>query len=201
MVECDNKQKAWERLCHMIRKSGILLTIIVLAFTLCTGMTGTVMAEAAAVPETDYGLVQSEGISIPVFTEENMRVFDIPDNDALRFSKELKVGWNLGNTFDAFGKSGVEAETSWGNPKTTKEMIDAVCEKGFNAIRIPVTYADHMGPAPDYTVEPEWFDRVEEVINYALDDGMYVIINTHHEEAWRIPDDAHIDAVDAQNKA
>ena len=76
----------------MIRKSGILLTIIVLAFTLCTGMTGTVLAETAAVPEADYGLVQSTGISIPVFTEENMRVFDIPNNDALRFSKELKVG-------------------------------------------------------------------------------------------------------------
>lgn len=131
-------------------------------------------------------------------TERSDEMRDITPTELV---SEIKAGWNLGNTFDAFGKSGVEAETSWGNPKTTKEMIDAVCEKGFNAIRIPVTYADHMGPAPDYTVEPEWFDRVEEVINYALDDGMYVIINTHHEEAWRIPDDAHIDAVDAQNKA
>ena len=137
-------------------------------------------------------------VTVIGITERSDEMRDITPTELV---SEIKAGWNLGNTFDAFGTSGVSAETSWGNPKTTKEMIDAVCEKGFNAIRIPVTYADHMGPAPEYTVEPEWFDRVEEVINYALDDGMYVIINTHHEEAWRIPDDAHIDAVDAQNKA
>ncbi len=137
-------------------------------------------------------------VTVIGITERSDEMRDITPTELV---SEIKAGWNLGNTFDAFGTSGVAAETSWGNPKTTKEMIDAVCEKGFNAIRIPVTYADHMGPAPEYTVEPEWFDRVEEVINYALDDGMYVIINTHHEEAWRIPDDAHIDAVDAQNKA
>jgi endoglucanase len=113
---------------------------------------------------------------------------------------EMTTGWNLGNTFDSWGGSGLSDETYWGNPKTTKEMIDAVHDKGFNSIRIPVTWYDHMGAAPEYTVDEAWMDRVEEVVNYALDDGMYVIINSHHEEEWRIPDNAHIDAVDEQVK-
>ncbi len=127
--------------------------------------------------------------------------YDMRDISPADLVAEMTTGWNLGNTFDSWGGKGVDDETYWGNPKTTKEMIDAVHEKGFDSIRIPITWADHMGAAPDYTVEPEWFERVEEVVNYALDDDMYVIINAHHEESWRIPDDAHIDAVDAQEKA
>ena len=127
--------------------------------------------------------------------------YDMRDITPTDLVAEMKTGWNLGNTFDSFGTSGVEAETYWGNPKTTKEMIDAVNEKGFDCIRIPVTWADHLGAAPDYTIDEAWFDRVEEVVNYALDDNMYVIINSHHEEEWRIPDDAHIDAVDEEVKA
>ena len=111
---------------------------------------------------------------------------------------DMKTGWNLGNTLDATGGAGVSSETSWGNPATTKEMIDAVKAGGFDMIRIPITWGGHMGAAPDYTVDEEWFGRVQEVVNYAYDNDMYVIINSHHEEDWRIPDNAHIDAVDEQ---
>lgn len=180
----------------MIRKSGILLTIIVLAFTLCTGMTGTVMAEAAAVPETDYGLVQSKGISIPVFTEENMRVFDIPDNDALRFSKELKVGWNLGNTFDAQdsgkGDPKRDYETYWCGAKTSRELIHALKEAGFKLIRMPVSWHNHLTD-DDYTIDETWMNRVREVAGWIVDEGMYVIINIHHDnsELFLYPDSEH----------
>lgn len=114
---------------------------------------------------------------------------------------EMTAGWNLGNSLDATSAPGLAAETSWGNPKTTKEMIDAVCEKGFNTIRIPVTWDSHVGSAPEYEVDSEWMDRVQEVVNYAIDDGMFVILDTHHEENWRILDDAHIDAVNAEHTA
>lgn len=155
-------------------------------------------AKEAESTSTETDAEVQEEIQVIGITERNDEMRDITPAELV---SEIKAGWNLGNTFDAFGTSGLNAETSWGNPTTTKEMIDTVCEKGFNAIRIPVTYADHMSAAPDYTIEPEWLDRVEEVVNYALDDGMYVIINSHHEEDWRIPDNAHIDAADAQNIA
>ncbi len=123
---------------------------------------------------------------------------DITPNELVA---EMTTGWNLGNTFDSWGGSGLDDETLWGNPLTTKEMIDSIKDKGFNSIRIPITWYDHMGEAPDYAVDSKWMQRVEEVVNYALDDDMYVIINSHHEEEWRIPDKAHIDSVDKQHRA
>lgn len=95
---------------------------------------------------------------------------------------EMGAGWNLGNTMDADG-----SETAWGNPVTTKEMIDEVCKAGFNTIRIPTTWKTHIGEAPDYNVDEEWINRVEEIIGYALENDMYVILNTHHETDWIKP--------------
>ena len=106
---------------------------------------------------------------------------------------EMGAGWNLGNTLDAEG-----GETAWGNPVTTQEMIDEVYKAGFNTIRIPTTWDNHMGDAPDYTVDPEWLDRVEEVVGYALKNDMYVILNAHHEDSWVKPQYEGLDNVKAQ---
>lgn len=90
--------------------------------------------------------------------------------------KELKIGFNWGNTFDApYG------ETTWGNPFTTKEMIEGIKELGFGTIRIPVSWGKHTSGAPDYTIDEKWMERVQTVVDYALDCGLYVIINSHHD--------------------
>lgn len=104
---------------------------------------------------------------------------------------EIGPGWNLGNTFDAEG-----GETAWGNPKTTKEMIDAVAQKGFACIRIPVTWYQYVGDAPEYQIDEKWLKRVEQVVDYALANDMYVIINTHHETSWIKPNKKYIDATE-----
>lgn len=103
------------------------------------------------------------------------------DISAIDLVKEIKIGWNLGNTLDA------PTETAWGNPRTTKAMIEKVREMGFNAVRVPVTWDTHIGPAPDYKIDEAWLNRVEEVVNYVLDCGMYAIINVHHDNTWIIP--------------
>lgn len=90
--------------------------------------------------------------------------------------KFMKIGWNLGNTMDA-----IPNETAWHNPVTTKEMIDVVKDAGFNLLRVPVSWGSHTSPAPDYTIDKEWLDRVEEIVNYGLDNDMAVIINIHHD--------------------
>ena len=126
---------------------------------------------------------------------------EMRDISAKELVAEMTAGWNLGNTLEATSAEGLASETSWGNPKVTKELIDAVCEKGFDSIRIPITWGNHVSEAPNYTIDPAWMDRVEEVVNYALDDGMYVLIDSHHEEFWRIPDPEHIEEVDAENIA
>lgn len=108
-------------------------------------------------------------------TFRNLSAFD--------FTADMKTGWNIGNSLDAEGPD----ETFWGNPRITRAMIDAVAARGFKTLRIPVTWRFHQGPAPDYTVEEAWLDRVEEVVNYARANNMYAIVNVHHDDTWIIP--------------
>ncbi len=96
---------------------------------------------------------------------------------------EMGVGWNLGNTLDATGGSGLNTETSWGNPKTTKAMIDAVKAQGFNTVRVPVSWGKHM--SSDLTIDSAWMARVKEIVDYCIDNDMYVILNIHHDNEIR----------------
>ena len=117
---------------------------------------------------------------------------DMEDMIAKDIVKEMRIGWNLGNTFDAWRDDlkisdlPYRFETAWGNPETTQELIDAVIDEGFNVIRIPVTWKTHIGEAPEYKIEEQWMQRVKEVVDYAYNRGVYVIINTHHED-WNEP--------------
>lgn len=113
---------------------------------------------------------------------------------------KINVGWNLGNSLDARGAGNtVESETYWGNPKTSQEIIDEVAKKGFNAIRIPITWAEHVGSAPDYKIDEAWLNRVQEVVDYAVADDLYIMINTHHEEnEWLITDPANSEQLNAE---
>lgn len=95
---------------------------------------------------------------------------------------EMKIGWNLGNTFDA-----PDGELSWGNPVTTGEMIRKVKELGFNTIRIPISWHKHVGEAPEYAINENWLKRIDMVVNDALDAGLYVIINSHHDNDQYMP--------------
>lgn len=99
--------------------------------------------------------------------------------EANEFVSKLKVGWNLGNALDATGGSGVSSETSWGNVKTTKELITAVKKAGFNTVRIPVSWGSHLDEKGN--IDKAWLDRVQEVVDYAYDNDMYIILNVHHD--------------------
>lgn len=103
-------------------------------------------------------------------------------------TESRKLGWNIGNTLDAFGDENIgnASETAWGNPCVTRELIDAVCKEGFDIIRIPVTWKNHIGGAPEYKIEKAWLDRVKEVVDYAIDKNALVILNVHHED-WNHP--------------
>ncbi len=114
---------------------------------------------------------------------------DIPSTELV---KEMKVGWDLGNTLDSTitNPKGTELpsdwETAWGQPVTTKAMIDSVAAQGFNVLRVPITWEGKFGEGPDYTIDPDWLARVNEIVDYGIDDDMFVIINVHHEE-WHMP--------------
>lgn len=97
------------------------------------------------------------------------------DVDAQTWCKNVVMGWNLGNALESEG-----TETSWGNPATTREMIQAVKAQGFNAIRVPVRWGQHCDMTT-MTVDEKWIARVKEVVDWCLAEDMYVIINTHHD--------------------
>jgi aryl-phospho-beta-D-glucosidase BglC (GH1 family) len=92
----------------------------------------------------------------------------------------MQPGWNLGNSLDATGAD----ETSWGNPRITEALLDGVRAQGFKSIRIPVTWGQHQGGAPDYAIDAAYLNRVREVVDWALADGFYVMINIHH-DSWQ----------------
>ena len=105
----------------------------------------------------------------------------LPDNTAVRRSLELGLGWNMGNQLDAIN-NGVSNETCWGNPAATQATFNGVKAAGFTSVRIPVTWEGHIGEAPDYQIEEAWMNRVFEVVGYARNAGLKVILNTHHDE-------------------
>ena len=101
---------------------------------------------------------------------------------------EIKVGWNLGNSLDCkndYGSLSVDkAETFWGNPKVNKELIVSIKKAGFNCVRVPITWQNHIDE--NGKVDIKWLDRVQEVVDMAYGEGLYVIINLHHEN-WAVP--------------
>lgn len=111
-------------------------------------LTGTDAPEASKPEEgtqLDPGFSVESG-SIPEITIEAKQ---IPDKECFRFVKDMKTGWNLGNTLDAYfqGKmygDDISSEEIWGNPVTTKEMIDTLKNTGFRTVRIPVTWHNHV---------------------------------------------------------
>lgn len=118
---------------------------------------------------------------------------DMRNLTSMELVNDITLGWNLGNSLDSCvadrdgdGKidntpSGKVDETLWGNIRTTPEIFSTLKNQGFNAVRIPVTWRDHLGEAPDYLIDEEWMNRVQEVVDYAYNQDMYVIINLHHD--------------------
>ncbi|MBD5115815.1 MAG: glycoside hydrolase family 5 protein [Ruminococcaceae bacterium] len=126
---------------------------------------------------------------------------EIADITAMELYEKMTVGWNLGNSLDAVG-SGLSSETAWGNPKTEKELIDAVKEAGFDVVRIPVTWMGHFDNET-YTIDTEWLARVKEVVDYVIDNDMYAVINIHHDgndtaQSWLTPAPSDEDSMVSQ---
>ena len=94
--------------------------------------------------------------------------------------EDMGLGWNLGNSLDATGGSGLDTETSWSNPKTTQALMDKVKSLGFNTVRVPVSWGKHVS-GDNYTIDSAWLARVKEVVDYCYKNDMYVILNIHHD--------------------
>ncbi len=134
------------------------------------------------------------GIKIPALDIQQKY---IPDTPGIRFVEDMRLGWNLGNTLDSIDDNGyisneMDLETYWnGGFKTTQRMIDTVKSAGFNTIRIPVSWHNHVDSS--YKISEQWMDRVQEVVDYAVQNDMYIILNVHHDndQNYMYPTSAH----------
>ena len=146
-------------------------------------------------------LVSVAAAAVMTFTfSVSAPVYDITEADAaevmtaFEITENMKVGWNLGNTMDAkagdengdFDHAGLETETSWGCPKANETLFKALKAKGFNTVRIPTTWFQHLDENDN--IDPAWLARVHEVVDYAYKNDMYVILNVHHENWINRPD-------------
>lgn len=117
------------------------------------------------------------------------------DMDAHTWCKSVVMGWNLGNALESAGAEWDDAaygwkniweknydnwETAWGNPKTTKTMIQKVKAEGFNAIRVPVRWVPHAN-LNTMEIDAAWLARVKEVVDWCIEEDLMVILNTHHD--------------------
>jgi len=110
--------------------------------------------------------------------------------DARGIVSQMTIGWNLGNTLDSYDKSlGTTAAPkkyakSWGNPEPTAEQFQAIKDGGFNTVRIPTTWYQHITwdeSSQMYLVNEDWMGYVKATVDYAIDRDMFVILNVHHE--------------------
>ncbi len=149
--------------------------------------------ENGVISETDSSAVTSSDTSE---TSEDSGKADIPDEtvpdiqrwdeyNSAEMTKQMGLGWNLGNQLEA-SVGGVPGETAWGNPTITKELIQAVKAEGFSTVRIPVSYLRKIGNAPDYIIDEQWIDRVQQVVDYVIGCDMTAVINVHDDGYYTV---------------
>lgn len=117
---------------------------------------------------------------------------DLENMESLQFAQILGNGINLGNTFETNGANyhGFNAkpsayETFWGQPITTKELFKAYKAAGFDSVRIPVAWTSTMDwRNNDYKINNDFMERIKEVVNYALEADLIVMINDHWDYQW-----------------
>ena len=120
-------------------------------------------------------------------TTDSQKVEETVPDTALELVEDMGNGWNLGNTMESVVDNGdfaTDFEQAWGNIKTTQECIDGIKGYNFKSVRIPVAWSNMMSDDGNYTINQDYFNRVDEIVDYVLNDDMYAIINIHWDGGW-----------------
>lgn len=163
-----------------------VLPALIALFVLLTGCSGNTSQPSGGIsPDQVFsgGSVSIDGYDRP----SNM--IDISSQQLVT---NIRIGWNVGNALDsctadldgdrAADRPGqTEDETSWGNPMLTEQYFKTLADNGINAVRLPITWRGHIDA--DGNIEETWLNRVKQVVDYAYDNGMYVIITMYHDGA------------------
>ncbi|MDR0325005.1 MAG: glycoside hydrolase family 5 protein [Oscillospiraceae bacterium] len=101
--------------------------------------------------------------------------------------ERLGVGYTFANTTEARAwpweeskHIGWDTESAWGQPLIEQWHFQSIAVKGFDSYRMCVSWTPHMDD--NYIIDKAWLDRIQQLVDWALDAGLKVILNTHHEE-------------------
>lgn len=170
----------------------ILSAGIMLAAAL--SLAGCSRTPKAFVEKRANGLAPSQHVKVPD-TQSTLVTQDQAFDTSLtsvEVVRRMGNGINLSNTMEAYRSADMTTtldpsvyETSWGQPVTTQTTMDSYKAAGFDSVRIPVAWTNAMNyENGDYTINTSYLDRVEEIVNYALNADLYVIINDHWDGGW-----------------
>lgn len=149
----------------------MLSLLFLMQFAACSNENGSVVENEPAEQLSEEEEVQKPGIG----TARDISSFDLV--------AEMGVGWNLGNSFDVESKD----KTYWGNPITSKAMIDEVKAMGFSTLRIPITWGPNQVEISPYTIDPDYLTEIKRVVDFGFQNKMHVIIDVHHDNSWIKP--------------
>jgi endoglucanase len=119
-------------------------------------------------------------------------------SSAAQLVNKITVGWNIGNTLEAPG-----GETGWGNPAITAAYVNSMKNLGFNAVRLPCAWDFHVDNKPTAHIDPNWLNRVHEVVQYCVSNNLYVLLNIHWDGGWLdcTATGPRMDSINAKQKA
>jgi endoglucanase len=167
-----------------------LLILGLFGLCACGGGGGTKPASSSSVALSSASSVVSSSVSSSsVSSAVNFPSYNTqplaPDmagmeSTAAELAAQIRIGLNIGNTLEAWGG---KSETYWGNPEITREFVAFAKASGFNAIRLPVSW-DQYADQASARIEDAWLARVKEVVQYALDEDLYVLVNIHWDGGW-----------------
>lgn len=181
----NNPNSSWIQLSQSGGTSGtITVKITVLENTSTETRTGTITISSGETSSVQIAVTQAGAAVVTnLYPSYNTNPIAADQSGmsstAVQLAAKIKLGWNIGNTLEATG-----GETAWGNPKVTKALIDGVKANGFNAIRIPCSWNQNLANASTAQIKTEWLDRVKEVVQYCVDNDMYVLVNIHWDGGW-----------------
>ena len=126
---------------------------------------------------------------------------------AMQVASQMWPGWNLGNTMEGgtydhewTNKAGVDSEVSWQKTRTTRELFAFVRQQGFRSVRIPCAWAmGHVSGPDECEVDATWLNRVQQLVDWCLEENLYVIINQHWDGGW-LEHDGVTDSADVATK-
>lgn len=159
-----------------------LIGLFAVLFSLC--LIGCPSGTSGTTDKTDTTDTTDTTKEITVVDSATTGEFD-DSKTAIDFVKAMGNGWNLGNTLDAYGETTkanttMSSELCWGEASTTEDIIKFGYTNGYKTIRIPISWYNHIS-GDDYKISEEWMKRVKTIVNWAMDAGYYVIINSHHD--------------------